>query len=696
MAYKAYYVAGSAEPHWFPDDMDDSAVAQALGALPPPPASSVATGPAPQYVGAFRGAALAGQAAVKGLAQTAGLPGDVGQMANAGFAAAGVPWLKYLNLSGALPTSESLQRKVTDPLGLTNSPSLTPTGAVEKVGTGIMSGLAGGAAMGPLGGLTTAGNALLGAASGAGGSVAQELLPGNVWAGVGGGLAGGLLPAGLRASGNAIGKLAGLKQQLEDLQLAGGGERQVNKVLTTQAQQAFLGEKGAAQEAQAASQAAAESGHGEVMDSAQGIVDAVRGTPATTLQEAGARAQDAARSWLQGLPDRQSAIWDPVASSIPGDTLTPLNSFTDTVQRIATSGGELRPLLDLTSNALPRRLWDQISRSQAVNAVDETVPVLGQNAQWENVNQLRSSIGDMLSQPALRQGMGEQQLKALYASLKNDMRAAAEGQGPEALSAFENANTQQEALHAFQEQHLSKLVSANREGRESIAPEAAARQLLSEGKSGGSSLQALRTEVPQAADALAHAHLSGLDGVPQWGKLSEEAQAALIPSADHRQALTVASGATDAAEQAKAQALAQAKADYVVRMQKAQESKDSVLGQRTDGGGLRDLQSVMLKDQIAESDVLPVQQRLLQGLLGGEIGVSGLGGALLAHSSGLHLPEAFAGMNAMAGAALGAGAPEALRRLRQIARDPEALKMLGIAGAVGSGQARASMAGAQP
>jgi hypothetical protein len=92
-------------------------------------------------------------------------------------------------------------------------------------------------------------------------------------------------------------------------------------------------------------------------------------------------------------------------------------------------------------------------------------------------------------------------------------------------------------LYNFAAGPLSKLISTGKAAEETIKPEAAASSLLAGGKKGATDLAALRTEVPEAVDELAAAHLRS---AKPWTNMSPEAQAALVPEVGARAVLNSA------------------------------------------------------------------------------------------------------------------------------------------------------------
>jgi hypothetical protein len=120
------------------------------------------------------------------------------------------------------------------------------------------------------------------------------------------------------------------------------------------------------------------------------------------------------------------------------------------------------------------------------------------NLTWEQAQAIRTRIGDAMGTPAIADAIGMQQLRRMYGGLADGMKTSAVQNGQGAL--FNNANAVTTAGHTFMENVGSKIAKANNPLQETVAPEQATNNILN---SGDTTLQAVRQEMPDAADVLA-------------------------------------------------------------------------------------------------------------------------------------------------------------------------------------------------
>jgi hypothetical protein len=240
------------------------------------------------------------------------------------------------------------------------------------------------------------------------------------------------------------------------------------------------------------------------------------------------------------MPQKEASAWAPVDAVVPGDTPTPLSALRGALKRITSGGGQAQGMIDKLTPALPKALLKEL----------ENVPgsLSGADFTWDEARKLRSAIGNALRNPKIANDIGNDNLKALYAATTQDMRAATKGidaQNPQAgaTDAFDAANNESTRLNNFAQNVVGKAISSENPGMEKITPAQAANAMLAPAKKGGSPLASLRSEIPDAADALAAAYLRklGLEDANEpasaahgkfparWQSLSPEAKAALYP-----------------------------------------------------------------------------------------------------------------------------------------------------------------------
>lgn len=328
------------------------------------------------------------------------------------------------------------------------------------------------------------------------------------------------------------------------------------------AQKAATELKVAASKQLEASQKLTDEALGAVDQEISGVYSRVANTlgKQSTLQEAGAELQTAARNWKEKvLPKKVAEAEAPLNRAIPAETETTLDNFTSVAEALSKEAGSLQPVADLFSGNVPKQVLGRLeARDELASLTDEAAEAAVNPMTWGEVKALRTRIGDAMSNPSLVKGVSEQQLAVMYSALTADLSAAAKRVGAEDL--FQNYNEQMTALSAFQQNVLGKVLSSSNAVKEAISPEAAAKAMLSEGAAGGTWLAALRAELPEAANALAAATVR--QGEKAWTGLSPEAQLALVPDAQKVGALRATTEQRAAAQANAKEALARAKADH--------------------------------------------------------------------------------------------------------------------------------------
>ena len=221
--------------------------------------------------------------------------------------------------------------------------------------------------------------------------------------------------------------------------------------------------------------------------------DAVEGTArmlgnSQNAQAAGDVLQTEARNWKDVVfPQRQQQAWAPVDQAMQNAAVDPANYRTS----LTALTGKLAALPETQKALLPSRVTTML------DAINADVPQ-GSAMTWKQAQDLRSAIGNIMGVPEIVNSVGKDALKKAYGGISEDMRASATAHGAGQL--FADANAVSTAGHAFIENTLSKIIRANNPAQESIPPERAADTILG---SGDTHLQAIRQEMPRAADELA-------------------------------------------------------------------------------------------------------------------------------------------------------------------------------------------------
>lgn len=224
----------------------------------------------------------------------------------------------------------------------------------------------------------------------------------------------------------------------------------------------------------------------------------------TSEQTAGEILQTEARNWKDVVfPQRETQAWTPVDQLLGSEVVAPTNyrgALTSLTSKLA-------GLPDTAKALVPAKTWDLL------DAINKDVPA-GRTMSWRDAQNLRSAIGQVMGVPEIVQSLGKDQLKRAYGGISQDMRdtaALVDARNattprpptamppPSAVNAFNNANRVSTEGHAFIEGPLSKIIRSNNPAQETIAPEKATISVLN---SGDTTLEAIRREMPKAADEL--------------------------------------------------------------------------------------------------------------------------------------------------------------------------------------------------
>jgi hypothetical protein len=108
-----------------------------------------------------------------------------------------------------------------------------------------------------------------------------------------------------------------------------------------------------------------------------------------------------------------------------------------------------------------------------------------------------------LAEPTVPGDSSRPELQALWGALSKDIEGLIATRGPAAQQAFAEASAYSRNGHQFIDNVLSKVAQGSETRPTGLMPGPAAERALSTGGAGGQFLQAIRTEMPDAADALA-------------------------------------------------------------------------------------------------------------------------------------------------------------------------------------------------
>ena len=211
-----------------------------------------------------------------------------------------------------------------------------------------------------------------------------------------------------------------------------------------------------------------------------------------SAQTTGEQLQNTYRNWVANVfnspQGRQETAWAPLNQRMAGATVDAA-PFRTALQDAAAPP-------NLASMPATQQAW---ASGQAQKWLDALNTDIGSgNLSWEQAQAMRTRIGDAMGTPAIVDAIGGQQLRRMYGGLADGMKTSAVQNGQGAL--FDNANAVTTNGHAFIENVGSKIAKANNPLQETVAPEQATNNILN---GGDTTMQAVRQEMPDAADVLA-------------------------------------------------------------------------------------------------------------------------------------------------------------------------------------------------
>jgi hypothetical protein len=207
---------------------------------------------------------------------------------------------------------------------------------------------------------------------------------------------------------------------------------------------------------------------------------------ARTAQQAGEQLQLEGAAWLRRFRADSNAAWNEVDMHVPGRTPVALNDTMSTMGQIRTSMPSLPETAKAVESPFIGNLYEKLQADLAKGT-----------ATWNDLRALRTRIGERLADPQLIADTGRADMQRLYAALSRDMEAVVAQRGQAAVDAFSNASALTRNGHAFVDDVLTRIQGPG------ISPERAATSIVESGGQGGTILEAVRREMPRAADELA-------------------------------------------------------------------------------------------------------------------------------------------------------------------------------------------------
>lgn len=205
----------------------------------------------------------------------------------------------------------------------------------------------------------------------------------------------------------------------------------------------------------------------------------------SSLQEAGTQLQGESKNWLQNFRSQSQQNWNAVDQFIPPNTPVDVTKYSKALSDVSDTLKNAPETAKLLQTPLSRNLLEALKSDAPAGQLP-----------WGDVKNIRTRIGEMLSDPNLPADTSTTELKRLYSGLSSDMQNTAAQAGPQAQQAFTAASEATKQGHDFIDNVLRPLI------KEGQTPEGAASFVLGKGKSGGTILGQIRQEMPDAADEL--------------------------------------------------------------------------------------------------------------------------------------------------------------------------------------------------
>lgn len=192
---------------------------------------------------------------------------------------------------------------------------------------------------------------------------------------------------------------------------------------------------------------------------------------------AGNAAAKGVEKFASDFGDKADVLYSKLDSFIPSDTAVPVTNTERTLAEIITPAKGAVNTSKTLANPKLAQLADALGKDASNGAVT-----------YGMMKDLRSSIGRRLGSPQLTDDIPRAELKRVYGALSDDLRFAAQQQGPDALKAFDRASTYYKAGMARVDNLLEPIVRNK-------LPEQVFASIESAGKQGPTRLRALRQSV---------------------------------------------------------------------------------------------------------------------------------------------------------------------------------------------------------
>ncbi len=296
-----------------------------------------------------------------------------------------------------------------------------------------------------------------------------------------------------------------------------------------------------------------------------GAVEGALGAPVDQTA-AGQLVQRGVSRWMDDTQERATALYNqvPIAGDRPaqlGNTRRLLNDLNTEWQSNPQLGalfanGRLSSYLDALTPNVRQTETGLLDASGKAITRDVTE---GGNLSWQDLQDFRTRVGDMLNDPRLSEKIAPRQLRALYGSLSSDMEATARDAGPEAMARWRRANNYYDGRMKRINDTFS-MVLGDRRDRTPNEAFSGLQSMLRDGSTGNAAafMRTMRSMPPEDANAVRATIVNGARGgrefdsdafAKAWGGLSDRGKSALLPQPGMRVMMDDAAGRAAAASQ---------------------------------------------------------------------------------------------------------------------------------------------------
>jgi hypothetical protein len=511
---------GTGEQHSFPDEATPEMISQALGLGGIAGLAALANQPSNPSEHMTK---MLGGAAAEGLAELAGAPGSIVGMIPKGAEALAqaVPALAApsgqiasLVRPEALPTSEGLTTGLRD-LGAIGQPIQQPQNEGERLMAAGMRGAVGTAPLGALSGAAgIAKAALQGGLSGLGGEAGQNVLPlssNPMISGLAGVLAGQGAAGGLYGmAGRGLNAARGVGNPVIDAYDAAGVAPRLAGDVTgrpgLQALQSLAMRAPFGGRAVEAAQAGASEFGNSIERAAANLGNA------RTATDAGLALQAGGRNWMQQFRAAQQQAEAAVSARVPPTAPVSMAPVSRVLEQTISEMPDAPRVAAMMTNPVFRGLSESLAgdlRNPApylndpLYATTGTVPGTPTSRaalEWDTARAWRTKVGEQLETSLVSRDGNDKAWKRIYGALSDALggTATAAGAGRE----WQAANTVTNRGHQFIENTLSNIID-HPGAQNTVRPEDAARFALGGTGAGGTTLNDLRSMMPQSVNELA-------------------------------------------------------------------------------------------------------------------------------------------------------------------------------------------------